>query len=93
MHASRYSAPSVLMLYGVFNLYGRLVTCLESVWADAPFHQLKASARHSTDKDALRYSRDASTLKSIAEVNGTFLNSHWKCPFVQYRQAVLSKNT
>lgn len=62
------------------------------VWGNAPFTELKAAARHSTDKDAMKYTRDAATLKAIAEENGTLMSIQWKCPFVQDRQAALSLN-
>jgi len=64
---------------GVWDLHSlRKMGYLYGLWADAPFHELKA--------------RDIFTLKSIAEENGTFLNLNWKCPFVQDRHAAVSLN-
>ncbi|ORY35210.1 hypothetical protein BCR33DRAFT_722553 [Rhizoclosmatium globosum] len=62
-------------------------------WANAPYAQARVAARHRTDHNSIKYSRDAATLKEIAKQNGTLMELEWKAPYVADRQQALSHNT
>ncbi|KAJ3081494.1 hypothetical protein HDU99_005543, partial [Rhizoclosmatium hyalinum] len=66
---------------------------LFSEWANAPYAQARVAARHRTDHNSIKYSRDAATLKEIAKQNGTLMELEWKAPYVADRQQALSHNT
>lgn len=77
-------------MWGLHTL--RKTGYLLAIWADAPIQEVMQSARHSTSKNSVKYSRDAATLREVAKTNGTLMQLTWRSAFILDRQSARSLN-